>query len=150
VERGARIIINEAYPGPESGTSPMDLYPQYFVDQLEIPAASGAGGVVTGQLLINGDTTKPLIAVLYLSAVTPNSDPNLPPTVNFKQNSDPIATEEITSGKFAFSDISPGQYALVAWNPSDSSIIENNSGNILVIEVKANVVFDLGVVPINQ
>ncbi|HSB65156.1 MAG TPA: hypothetical protein VLD65_01180, partial [Anaerolineales bacterium] len=142
--------IYEAYPAPDSGTSAADLYPQYFVDQLVVPSPGEGKAIITGQLLIDGDTSKPLITILYLSVVTPNSDPNKPPVVNLKIDSDPIATQEIKTGKFVFSDVIPGQYALVIWSTSNFSVIENNAGDKLIIEPHANEVTDLGIIPVNQ
>lgn len=141
--------IYNAYPNPESVNSLVEQYPQYFVDKLVVPKPSEGKSIITGQLLIDGDASRPYITIIYLSVVTSNTDPNSPPVVNFKMDTDPIATQEISTGKFVFAGVNPGQYALVTWSASNSSVIEINPGNKLIFEANANEITDLGTIPVS-
>ncbi len=139
---------NAAYPNPESGITGSNLSSQYLVDKLVIPAASQDKGVITGQLLVGGNTSTPYITTLYLASTIPASDTSKPPLVNFSRQTDPIATFEKSSGRFLFADVTPGKYALVVSPGPESYFIQDNTGNTLIIDVQANQVTDLGVIPI--
>ncbi len=143
-----QVTANKAYPNPESGSAASNLSSQYLVDNLVIPTASQDKGVITGQLLVGGDASKPYITTLYLASTIPASDASQPPVVNFARQTDPIATFEKTSGRFLFSEIAPGKYALVVSPGSESYFIQDSSGNTMIIEVSAGQVTDLGVIPI--
>ncbi len=144
----AQTTTNAAYPNPESGITGSNLSAQYLVDKLVLPTASQEKGVITGQLLVGGNTSQPYIITLYLASTIPASDASKPPVVNFSRQTDPIATFEKSSGRFMFSDVAPGKYALVVSPGPESYFIQDSSGNTLIIEVQAGQVTDLGVIPI--
>jgi hypothetical protein len=144
----AQSGLNSAYPGPAGQvvTSTTNLDSEYFVSKLIVPTPTSGKGVITGQLLIGSDTNQPFLAKVYLAPILPASSADLPPVVNFSMESDPIATQEISTGRYMFTDVTPWQYAFVVSVPSESFIIKDNNGNNLIIEVKPDEVNDIGII----
>ncbi len=141
---------SSTYPGPGSETS--SAYPEPLqvktVEQLTIPTPSSGKAVITGQLVSGDGQNKPLIIDIYLSVASPASVAGQPPAVNFQQGTDPIATQELSTGRFLFADVTPGQYALVVLTVLGEYPLKDSDGNIVSFTVNPGETKDLGVISI--
>lgn len=137
-----------SYPGPDNtsaGTAPaLDLVPV-----LDVPSPASGLGVVTGFLLVGGEGGQPYFGnAVYLGHALAPSDPAFPPMISLSESEDPLAVMDQT-GRFLFVDVEPGTYGLVLWSPVGSAPMQDPAtGAYMIIEVKADQVIDLGVIPI--
>ena len=143
------IVISE-YPGPLSGAGATGVVttPTYYVTQLVVPTPSSGKGVVTGQLLVDGEGGTPYLATLYLASTVPASTPDYPPLIAFSEKTDQLAIQDVDNGRFLFTDVAPGQYAIIVWTPYGGNPLVDESGNSIIFPVNADEVKDLGVIPI--
>jgi len=120
------------------------------VSPFVVPTPKADKGVITGQLLTPGAGGRPYIATLYLGTlIYANETPDAPPLISFAKETAPLGVQDPETGRFYFADIAPGTYALILWTPVTSMPLRNaETGEDIVIEVKANEVTDLGIIPI--
>jgi hypothetical protein len=112
---------------------------------VEVPSPAPGQSTVKGQLL--SIDHKPVTGVLYLARAVQSNQPNYPPLIALSENTDPKAEVNDKTGSFAFSNVAPGSYALMLWGPLGSSILSRaDSGDLILVEPKANETVDLGVV----
>lgn len=131
-----------SYPAPQN---PGGEVQGELVPRLEIPTPSSGKSVVSGQLSETGNDIF-YITKLYLSPISQSGSGESQPSVNFSEETDPIATVESGTGRFMFVDVEPGTYALVIWTAMQAYPIEDAQGNTIVFSVNPNEKKDLGVI----
>ncbi|PWB52417.1 MAG: hypothetical protein C3F13_11695 [Anaerolineales bacterium] len=92
----------------------------------------------------SGESTRPFITSIYLSAASPAETAGEPPIVNYSELTDPIAVQDIKTGKFVFSEVTPGQYAFVIWSQNGGTPLQDETGKTILVEVTSSEVKDLG------
>ena len=137
---------NNTYPGPENNSqSPGSSTTQeYFIEGLVVPTPTSGKSVITGILLESGESSKPFITSIYLSTASPSETAGGQPTVNYSEQTDPIAVQDIKTGQFFFSDVVPGQYALVIWSQNGGIPLKDESGNTILVDVSSEELKDVG------
>jgi hypothetical protein len=138
--------VNTAYPSPiDLGGAPTAASTQvYFVTGLVVPTPNSGKAVVTGKLLGSGNGTEPFITSIYLATVEPATTAGATPEVKYSEQTDPIATQDLTTGQFMLTNVTPGQYALVIWTQNGGIPLKDGSGNPIIFNVNYGEIKDLG------
>lgn len=141
-------LANSSYPGPGSSgeVSTLSPTPVYFVTQMAVPTPMIGKAVITGQLFSQGSENQPFITSIYLSSTSPSTTPGGPPEVNFSEQSDPIAIQDLGTGRFMFQNVDPGQYSIVIWSQNGGIPLLDESGNTIIFTVNSDETKDLGVI----
>ncbi len=139
-------VVESSYPGPVS--NPTSAPDPNLLESLVVPIPASGLGVVTGQMLIGGEVGQPYISALFLASTLAPSDPAYPRMISFSHETAPMAVFD-RSGNFLFADIEPDIYALLFWSPLGGAPVTNMmTGEYIFVEVKADEVVDLGIIPI--
>lgn len=109
-----------------------------------MPVPAEGKAVVCGYLL-DGDTSEPPQAALFLSPNIAANRDDVPAMMSFSFQTNPRA-EMTEEGYFCFEDVDPGVYALTLWSPPDTvEFIESEDGqDYLWVIVEASSVLDMG------
>lgn len=140
--------LHQAYPAPvDSSELPAVLmFPENFVNELNVPSPNNGLAIISGRLLKAGQSNIPYVSALYLAPVVTSDVPNQTPEIKFSLKSNQLAIQNILSGQFIFTDVSPGKYAIVMWTPGKSTFLNDSNGTPVIIEAKPDEVNDIGII----
>jgi len=114
---------------------------------IPIPTPSSGRGVVVGRLVTNAPDSLIGLSIFLGDVIVINEHAH---AAFLNRQQAPIGRLDTTSGWFVFTDVDPGLYALIISEPEVGSwVYMNPEGDIIVIEVLANEVTNLGEVPFN-
>lgn len=138
--------VDTPYPAPSevSQDSTASSTQVYFVTELTIPTPNSGMAVITGKLLGSGNDEAPFITSIYLSSASSAGTTGATPEVNYSEQTDPIAIQNMNTGQFVFSNVSPGQYALVIWTQNGGVPLTDDSGKPIIVVTGSGETKDLG------
>lgn len=135
------------FESPLSFTSPLPTSAPYT---LEIPELADGTGAVHGRLIAASDPAKIFLAGRVYLAPLRNSEGEVSiPYVSIDTSLDPLESRRTADGEFLILDVLPGQYGVVVYTPLTSYLVPGDTNGLLIIEVVAGEVFDLGDIIIN-
>lgn len=112
-----------------------------------IPTPPSGRGVVVGRIVTNAPDALVGLSIFLGDIVVINERTH---AAFLNKQQAPIGRLDTTSGWFVFTDVNPGLYALIISEPEVGSwVYMTPEGDIMVIEVFANEVTNLGEIPFN-
>jgi hypothetical protein len=112
-----------------------------------IPSSPSGRGAVVGRIVTNAPDSLVGLSIFLGDIVVINERTH---AAFLNKQQAPIGRLDTTSGWFVFTDVNPGLYALIISEPEVGSwVYMTPEGDIMVIEVFANEVINLGEIPFN-
>ncbi len=111
----------------------------------DVPEPGESTGVIYGVLL--NSKKEPINESIFLSQNVTYNEPDLPATISFSYQSDPMGQINYENGVFYFNNVEPAEnYVITIFTGSGSPIVvtEKHNDNPLIIKVNAGTSVNLG------